>query len=327
MGFTKNFRSPVQLTGTARAAFRATVEGFATNAILPSKQNFTLDYNFTTGQAALPPAANFRSFNSGSDVNVTSTGESRSGKLPPLSIRMHVDEYQQLKMYGQQDAIGEKFEEYAELNAKSIGQRVVLAQAQAIQDGMVSINERGLQFDVDFGRRANLTGSAATPWSDLETSDPLADLMGLRETFGVVSSLIISRQTMGYLMRNKSLIAIAGVTASIISEAMVRQSLTDFGFGNIQVNEETIVDQTGADKPLFDPAKVIFLGAGTVGRTDLGVTAESIEPENGISGNEQAGLFAGAYDGVDPSGYNVLVSAIALPVVTDVNRTATLSVA
>lgn len=326
MGFTKSFRTPAQLTGVARAAFRATCEQYATASLLPSTPNFTLDYNFSVGASALPPAANFRSFNTGSDVNVTSPGETRSGKLPPLSIRMHVNEYQQLKMYGQNDAIGAKFEEYAELNATSIAQRVVLAQAEAIQDGKVTISERGLSFEVDFGRKAALTSSVTVPWSDHANADPIADLMAFRQAFGTITGLIISRSAMTHLMRNASLIAVAGVTSKILSEAMVRSALSDFGFGNITINEEVVNGQDGVERPLFDADKVIFLGAGQVGRTDLGVTAEAIDQENGISGQEQAGLFSGAYDGVDPSGFNVLVSAIALPVVSAANKTGSLDV-
>jgi len=327
MGFTKSFRTPAQLTGSARAAFRATTEQYATSALLPSQANFTLDYNFSVGSSILPPAANFRAFNTGSDVNITSTGETRSGKLPPLSIRMHVDEYQQLKMYNQTDAIGGKFEEYAQLNATSIAQRVVIAQAEALQDGKVTIAERGQSFSVDFGRKAALSSAVTTPWSDHAASDPLADLMAYRQVFGAISEIIISRAVMTHLMQNANLILNSGnKDATFLSEAMVRTILSNFGFGSITINEQKLNDQSGVERPLFAEDKLVILGASQVGRTDLGVTAEAADDENGISGQEQAGLFSGAYDGVDPSGFNVLVSAIALPVVTDVNKTGSLDV-
>ena len=326
MAFTKNFRTPVQLTAVARASFRATVEGYATSALLPSQANYTLDYNFAVGQNALPAAANFRSFNTASDVGSTQAGETRSGKLPPISRRMAVDEYQQLTMYGQTDAIGLKFEEYAELVGQMIGLRTVLAQAEAIEDGKVSIAERGLSFEVDFGRKAANTATAATAWSDVANADPIRDLMAFRQTFGAVSRLIISRQSMTYLMQNANLIAQVGSAATIISEAMVRTILSNYGFGTVEVDESILTDQNGAERPLFSQDKVIFIGAGQVGRTDLGVTAEAIAPENGISGADQAGLFAGATAQEDPSGYNVLVSGIILPVVTAANKTGTLDV-
>lgn len=324
--FTKNFRTPVQLTAEARAAFRTTVEGYATSSILPIQQNYTLDYNFTTGSTGLPAAANYRSFNTQSDVGSTQAGETRSGKLPPISRRMHVDEFQQLQMYGQTDAIGQKFEEYARLVGQMIGLRVVLAQAEGLETGKVSIAERGLTFEIDFGRKAELNATVAVPWSDLENSDPIADLMAYREKFGAVSGLLISRQAMTYLMRNKSIIAVAGVTASILSEAMVRSALSDFGFGNIQIDESIVSDQDGVERPLFSADKIIFLGAGQVGRTDIGVPAEVIQPENGISGADQAGLFSGALASNDPAGFDVLVSAIALPVITAANKTGALDV-
>ena len=120
MPYNQGFRTPAQLTGVARGAFDAAYEAFEIAGLLPAVENFTLDYTFVVGQSPLPAAAKFRSFNTPSMVNTVGQGATASGKLPPTSIRLHVDEFQQLSMYGQNDAIGRKFEEYAERNAQSI---------------------------------------------------------------------------------------------------------------------------------------------------------------------------------------------------------------
>src|SRR5690606_2779383 len=155
----RNFRSPVQLTGAARGAFDATLEAVRTASLLPAQENFTLDYDFAAGAAPLPPAAKFRTFNTESMVYTHGVGARKSGKLPPISIRLHVDEYTQLKLYGQDDAIGQKFEEYAEANAISVAQRAILAQAQAIETGKVTISERGITVEIDFGRDGDLSAN------------------------------------------------------------------------------------------------------------------------------------------------------------------------
>lgn len=328
MSFTKNFRTPAQLTGTARGAFRAFVEQYTTDGLLPLAQNFTLDFQFNVGSAALPPAASFRSFNTESMVGQVGQGAVQSGKLPPISIRLHVDEYQQLKMYGQNDAIGAKFDEYAVNLAQAIGARIVLAQAEAVAAGKVTIAERGLNFEVDFGRAAGLTASpAGAAWSSTSTAVPLTDLEALRAVFDKsVDRIILSRQAMTYLQSNVDLIKIAlqrgSDLPSRISQEDVRAVIRDYGFGEIEINEQKVTNASGVQVPLFAADKVVFISGDEVGRTDLGVTAESIEHENGIS--TAPGLFAGAMSQSDPSGYNVLVSAIALPVVTSTNNTAVL---
>lgn len=331
MPYTKNFRTPVQLTGAARGAFRAFVEQFATDVLLPSQANFTLDFSFATGQAALPPAASFRSWNTESQVNTVEGGSQKSGKLPPISIRLHVDEYQQLMMYRNSDAIGAKFEEYAIRNAQAIGARVVLAQAQAIEEGKVTISERNLSFEVDFGRRAGLSADAGTPWSNTSDATPLSDLEALRAVFGKrVGEIMLSRQAMTYLQSNVEFIKLAmqrgSDLPSRISSADVQTVLSDWGFGYLTVNEQTLRDANGVEVPLFSPDKVLFLSGGTVGTTDLGVTAEAIASENGIPAAQQPGVFAGAMAQDDPSGYDVLASAVVLPVLSNADSTATLDV-
>ncbi|ALJ22048.1 major capsid protein [Microbacterium sp. No. 7] len=329
MPFTKNFRTPVQLTGVARGAFDATLEGFRTNTLLPTKENFTLDYDFQAGSAPLPPAAKFRSFNTESMVNTLGVGSRKSGKLPPMSIRLHVDEYTQLKLYGQNDAIGAKFDDYAEANAVSVAQRLVLAQAEAIVTGKVNINERKLAVEIDFGRKPGLTANAATVWSNTATSTPLTDLEALRLVLGKsVSSTILSRVTLGYLQRNadlmKMIIGRGSDLPSRVSAEDVMSFLTSEGFGRIEVNEETVVNTAGVEVPLFPADKVILVSGPSVGTTEVGVTAEAIASENGISASEAPGLFAGAIPSDDPTGYDVLVSGILLPVASAPDNTAVL---
>lgn len=331
MPFTKNFRTPGQLTGVARGAFDAAFEGFSVADLLPAQENFTLDYNFVTGAAPLPAAAKYRSFNTRSMVNTVGQGSTASGKLPPTSIRLYVDEAQQLEMYGQDDAVGAKFEEYAIRNAQSIAFRVILAAAQAIQDSKVRIEERGLAFDIDFGRKGSLSPDASVPWATVATAKPLDDMEGLRAAFGKrFASVRMSQQAMSYLQRNVDLIKIAlqrGTDLPArISQEDVRSVFRDYGLGEIVIESDVVMNMDGQEVPVFGANKVIVTSGLTVGSTEIGVTAESLASDNGIARTEAPGLFAGAIPVDDPTGYDVLVSGIVLPVLTAPNNTAVLTV-
>lgn len=338
MPFSKNHRSPVQLTAKARAAFRAVLEQYRLAGFLPLSPNYTLDFNFDVNQTALPQAASFRSFNTESDVGTTEGTQSRSGKLPPISRRLHVDEYSQLVLYGQDDAIGAKFDEYAQRIAGQIAARVVLAIGEAIETGKVTLNERGLTFTVDYGRKGAHTAAAASGvWTGAAT--PIADLEAARTVYGQeVGTLWISPEIAAALATNVDFIKTALRTSanlpSRISFADVQSALADYRFGNVVVNSDQVIDQTGATKRLVASDKVLFLpaeggsvlGGGVLGTTDIGISAESIQDENGIAQSERPGLFSGAIPSDDPSGYDVLVSGIVLPVVSNANATFSLDV-
>lgn len=331
MVFTKNHRSPAQLTAFARAAFELHVEQYETAGLLPLETSPTLHYSVNVGQTVLPAAASFRAFNTESEVGTLDAGQTASGKLPPISIRIPVDEHQELVMAGMEDAIGAAFDKRAERTAQAVGSRFVLAQAEAILDGKVTIQERGMDFVIDFGRTATQTGTAATLWN-ATGADPLADLEGMRAVMDKgISSVLMSRTVMTLLQSNEEIIKLVTGRGSDlptrVSEADVRAVLGSWGFGEARVNEQTIVNRNGVEQKLFPANKIVLLSGSQFGNTLLGVTAESLSTDNGISRAEAAGLFSGATHTHDPEGYNVLVAAIGLPVVQAPNNTASLTVA
>ncbi len=331
MPYNQGFRTPAQLTGVARGAFDAAYEGFGIADLLPAIENFTLDYQFVVGQSPLPAAAKFRAFNTPSMVNTVGQGQTASGKLPATSIRLHVDEYQQLKMFGQDDAIGAKFEEYAKRNAQSIAYRLVLAGAEAVETGKISVNERGLAFGVDFGRRADLTADVTIPWSSYDTATPLEDVEALKRVFKKrVAEVRLSDLSMSHLQRNAGVIKRAMRRGSdlpdMVSQEDVRTVFRDFNLGNIIVVEDTVMDTNGDEVPVFSEDAVILSSGGALGSAQIGVTAESLDSENGITSTEAPGLFAGALPTDDPQGFDVRVTGILLPVLSSANNTAVLKV-
>lgn len=339
MAFTKNHRSPVQLTAIARAAFRAILERYALAGFLPVSPNHTLSFNFNVNDTALPQAASYRSFNTESDVGATEGSESRSGKLPPISRRLHVDEHTELKLLGLDDAIGAKFEDYAARIAQQIAARVALGIGEAIQTGKLTLNERGLSAVIDYGRKAAHTATAASgAWSG-GSATPIADLEAARAVYKrAVGTTWLSPEIMAALGTNVDFIKTAMKTSanlpSRISHDDIISTLASYGFGRVVINDDAVLNQAGTEQRLIASDKLLFLpaegggilGGGALGTTDVGITAESVSEDNGIAAAERPGLFAGALASNDPEGYDVLVSGIVLPVVTNANATFALDV-
>lgn len=327
MGFTKNHRTPAQLTGVARGAFDAELDRFPIiKALFPAVENFTLDYAFTPGAVALPKSASYRSWNTESEVADLPSQTETKGKLPPTSIRIPVDEYQQLVMYKQEGRIGDAFEERATRNAQAIAFRVIAGAGQALSAGKVTLAERKLAMEIVFGRSAALDATAPKVWTAAD-ADPLGDLEALRAALGKrVSQTTLSRKVLVALQKSPQLISFInpGNNAVRVSAQDVADYLAAEGFGRVVVDETVVPDKTGTEVPVLDEKKVILTSGETVGSIQLGVTAESIAPDNQIGEGDAPGLFAGAIETVDPQGYDVLVSGIVLPVLSSPLATATL---
>lgn len=330
MAYSTNFRTPAQLTATARAAFRLFIEGYIAAGLLPLESVYDLDFTYGDVTGALPAAASYRTFGSESEVGEMPAGSSKKGSLPPISQRHPVDEYLKLKLYNQPDAIGDAFEKRAERAAQAVAARVILAAYEAITTGVVTVQERGQNFQVIFGRKAGLNPNAGVPWSTIATSDPVSDLESLRAVFGrPMGRVLVSDQAAMYLQQSTAIIkqALGRGTdlPSRVSFADVQSVFSDFRLGQLVVNEELVTNKAGAVVPTIAADKVVVLpAAGSVGTTKVGIAPQSIDADNGIAESERAGLFSGALQSHDAEVFNVLVSGIVLPVLTDPDGIATL---
>lgn len=336
MAYTATPRTAAQLTVEARAAAQAMSTGYGLTAYLPDNVNYGLSFNFDVNQLAVNDAASYRSFNTESDTGRTGGTASRAGKLPPISRKYMVQELDQLLLYGQADAIGAKFEEYARMIGAQIAARVELARGQAIETGQVIIAERDLQFTIDFGRKAEHSITAGTPWSSaaalpIDNLDSAAAIY--RATNGAnPGATLISGSRFAALQRNTDLIKTAvgrgSDLPSRISADDVRSVLSSYNYGDVRIFDELVGGQRviGEDKVVFVPAdaSTVFTG-GSLGTTDWGIPAEAINGNYGIPDSDRPGIFAGAFTQEDPEGSFVLGSAIVLPVVTNANATMTIT--
>lgn len=338
MAFDKSYRTPAVLTGIARGVMDGVFGASVVSQYLPMRENRTLTFDFQVDQTTLPRAASFRSWNTEADVTVAAGAQSRQGKLPPISRRYNIDEYSHLVLTG--GDLGAEFEAKTSQIAAEIAVRFVEGAAEAIETGKMQIDERNLSFEIDYGRKAALTATAPVVWSD-PAADVIADLEALRAAYGSNPGTVMVPWTVQqHLSRNTSVIKFAlGRGTDLpaqVSYADALSVLANFGFTGIVSNDERLIDHNGVERTLFSQEKVIFLpgvgsnalavasGAGALGSVDLGVTAESLSSENGVGGT--AGAFAGALASHNPEGYDVLVSAIGLPILQNANATAALQV-
>lgn len=342
--YDPSVRTASDLTGVARGAADAVEGADALTSYLPSNEDITLDFDLDADTLALPRAASFRAYDATAPYGKEKSVGTRKGSLPASSIKLRVGEYDKLKLRGAgSDELGAALERQAKANGQSIAIRAIFARGEAIDTGKVTMDgENGLTLEIDFGRPAGQTVTAATAWSTT-TADAIGDIDTWQSVFsaavgGIAGGVITSSDVLAALAKNTGFIAAStgrsdsGMTR--ISRSDVLSVLSDYGINDVIVYDKQYEDVTGtvrrvigSDKFLLVPSRNSgFVGdAGPLGQTLWGVPAEALNSTYGVGGGDEAGIFAAAFAGNDPEGEDVLASSIFLPVLSTQGVKATVS--
>ncbi|WP_159794465.1 major capsid protein [Puerhibacterium puerhi] len=334
MPLNTDYRSAVELTAAARAAVAAVSNALPLSAYLPNRENPSLNFEFEAGAKSLVDVAEFRAFDTEAPYGRTGGGIRKSGKLPPISRKLPVSELAELQLSGQTEAIGARLDRYAEDLGRGVAFRLELARAEALRTGKLVLSENGLTASIDFGRDPSLTVVPSVPWTAANAT-PVDDVIGWIQRVAAISTAptaaLLTLDVMETLSKNEQVIGQAlGRTSNLpgrVSYDDVRGVFAQYG-----LTQFTVVDQaySGFDlgRPVFPAGTFVLLpspgssvAGGSLGATDLGIPAESLQPSYGIPEGERAGIFAGAFSREDPQGLDVLVSGIALPIVERANAT------
>ncbi|MBK0296311.1 major capsid protein, partial [Bacillus sp. S34] len=162
MEYDPSVLTAAQVTAEARAAQVVVSPSFILDRYLPNRENPSLSFNFDVSQTSLPQAASYRALDAESDFGSEEGGESKSGRIPPISRKLRVNEWDTLSQ--QIDGTGlieSAFRKKARGIAGQIETRVELARGQAFEFGQVTLNENKLKATIDFGRKAAHTVPAA----------------------------------------------------------------------------------------------------------------------------------------------------------------------
>lgn len=330
--YAPGVRTASDLTAQARAAAQLARVGYRLDRFLPSQDNYALTYNFEVGQVGLIDKAEYRAWDTSTKPGRTSGGSSRSGKLPPLGRKFLVGEFEQLNLYRQGDLLGAKLDEYARKGGVAIAARVALAQGQAIELGKVTLVENDLEVEIDYGRKASHTITAATLFSD-----PTAPLIEYLEAYLEVyratnganpGTTLLSQRILTAMSRNTGIIReVYGRGSDLPTRVNYNDVVSTLG--SYGVNGIEVYDQTIDGERIISDSKIIFapsdgnvvLSGGVLGTTEWGITAESINAEYGIGESERPGIFAAQFKNTDPETASVNAAAVAIPAVTNSNAT------
>ena len=336
MLLNQDYIDPTTLTGYARQALMDLPVNQAQLAQwLPNRLIDDLAFRFTRGGGGLVDAAEYRAYDAESPIGNRPGVTRVSGELPPISRKIRLGEYDRLRQrkIGADEAIRAAILSDAESMVRSVAARIEKARGDALVTGSVTIAENGVVATVDFGRTAGHTTTAGTLWSDTTNAKPVDDLDTWVTTYSdntgsVPGAIVMSKKNFGYLTRNaqvKNVASAGGITPNIVSASTVRDVLGAYDLPPIYLIDSR-VRINGVATRIIPENRVLLLPApgdqGNVEGTDLGATfwgttSESLEPDFGLVGGQEAGIVAGAYRDFDPVAQWTKAAAIALPVLAN----------
>lgn len=329
---------------------------FTQNVPLPSNNRFTQMFperNYNTDEIDFATitrtnrAAKFRNWDGNFWVAPRDTGSEARVHMLPLGGQLSVGEYErrqkEFARYGgtiQNILVDAVYDDLTNL-ARYAQNRVELAWGDVLSDGVLTINENGVQQQVDYGIPSAQKVTPATLWSDRVNSTPLTDLITWTQLYtniaGVPQGQFIASTAIAQdLMFNKQLIdAIKGAqtVVTMVSIAEINALLGGFGVPPFQVPLDGLpggsiynsnFDVDGVTTPAYPANKLLFLPAdlSTLGFTAWGTPTTAMElNDNNIQVPADAHLIGILVrEGNPPFRKTTFVDGVVLPVLADTRK-------
>jgi hypothetical protein len=162
-------------------------------------------------------AAKFRNWDGSFWVAPRDTGSEKRVRMLPLGGQLSVGEYErrqkEMARYGGtiQNILTDAIYDDLDNLTRYAQNRVELAWGDVLTDGVLTINENGVQQQVDYGIAGQPAGDAGTLWSNHSSSTPLTDLIAWTGVYSAVNGMPqgqfkTSTAVVQHLMQNTQLI-------------------------------------------------------------------------------------------------------------------------
>lgn len=311
--------------------------------LFPSRTYATDEIDFAT-ITRTNRAAKFRNWDGAYWVSQRDTGSEKRVRMLPLGGQLSVGEYErrQIEMarYGGtiQNVLVDAIYNDLENLTRYAQNRVELAWGDVLTDGVLTINENGVQQQVDYGIAGSQLVTASTLWSNHAASTPLTDLIAWTGVYSGVNGapqgqFVTSTAVVQHLMQNAQLInAIKGANtgATWVSIVEINNFLAGFGIPPFQVPTDgqpggsiyaSSFDVDGSTVPAFPTNRLLFLPAdlSTLGFTAWGTPTTSLELNaNNVQVESAAGLIGILVrEEQPPFRKTTFVDGVVLPVLAD----------
>ncbi len=304
--------------------------------MFPRRQYATDEVDFAT-ITQTNRAAKYRNWDGSYWVAPRDSGKDGRVKLAPLGGQLGVGEYERRQIefarYGGtiQNILTDAI--YNDLTnlTRYVQNRVELAWGDVLSDGVLTINENGVQQQVDYGIPASQIVTAGTLWSDTANSDPLSDLIAWYDVYVALNGsgpgqFLASLTTVRQLQTNTKLInAIKGAQTGVTHVTLEEISGLFASYGLPPISMESVYnslfDVDGVTTKPIAPNKFLFLPSdlSTLGFTAWGTPTTVMELNaNNVQVESAAGIIGILVrEEQPPFQKRTFVDAVAMPVLAD----------
>jgi hypothetical protein len=339
---------PAELTEYVRAYNDETLRArFVLEQILPNREIADVEFRVRSGGLTDVDVAEYRAW----DTQPPMTGRPgiarKRGEIPPVSRQIPLLEEESLRLRAMQtgtdNPIIDAIFDDVERMVRAVQGRIELARGDVLTDGIVTINENGVNVAVDFGVPAGHKPTRATTlaWTvaNAATAFPIKDLLEWLELYktdtGVLPrGILMSRALFPALAVNAEVRAYAQAGAATgparVNLATIGQIFSEFGIPpllglgadltgdpfydvNVRVN--------GVVTPVLPEGRVVFVPPADepVGNTFYGITAEAVRliERNLIVAQDAPGVVAVNLQNDNPVQTFTLATAVALPAIVN----------
>lgn len=243
-------------------------------AISDSEVSYDIDFNYDVFTQTYAPSAAITGWNSGAPLRDKQGLKTVTQEVAKIQHGIRIDEREQLKFLNprvndERDRVIKKIYDQTDRLIEGVNDSEEWLRAQAAYKGRLVLNAHGIIVDIDFGLPAMVT--AATPWSNRATSNPLDDIRvgiqaykdanaGQTPTYIDMSGSVLQDIVMNEKIRG----AIFGVNSAMIpTRSQVEALITNIVDAaiTIRVNDDQISVEGAAASRLLPVRTVAFLGA------------------------------------------------------------------
>lgn len=308
----------------------------ALTQMFPTRRYMTDEVDFAT-ITQTNRAAKFRNWDGSYWVAPRDTGAEKRVRMLPLGGQLGVGEYERRQMefsrYGgtiQSILVDAIYNDLTNLT-RYVQNRVELAWGDVLSDGVLTINENGVQQQVDYAIPSGQLVTAATLWSDTANSDPLADLIAWYDVYVATNGagpgqFLASLTTIRQLQSNTKLInAIKGAQtgATHVTLPEISGLFASYGLPPLTMDSvyNSFFDVDGSTTRPIAANKFLFLPSdlSTLGFTAWGTPTTVMELNaNNVQVEQAAGIIGILVrEEQPPFQKRTFVDAVALPVLAD----------
>jgi len=305
------------------------------NQLLPDR-TFTSSSIDITEVTRTNRTAKFRTFDGRPHRTSRDFIQTRTVKLPPLSVANGIGEAERLQLEfartgGQSySALADAIYDDATNLVQEVRARMELARGDVLTDGKFTLaGENGLYLEADFGVPTDNFVTASTVWTDFANSQIIRDMRAWVQQYVNLNGFrpggfVCSESVVGYMLQNAEVRALSASLAGspqLVTEQALAAALAAFRLPPLLFTYDTKLDVDGVTTEVLDPAKVIFTppNPADLGYTAWGITATALElvnsPKTDFSFDDAPGIVGLVVKGDSvPFTEETVVDAVGMPV-------------